>query len=251
MSLDIPLTKLVGVLTHMVKDEDVAQLLSKANSLLKLRNFADAEKLYSQILLVDEDNHIALHFSGVIQREGMRYDEAIVSLRRAVSLQPGNPFSCFELGNVYFESGQFDQAIICYEKAINLKNNFVDALNCLRLCLGKLERYERAENIFKSVVAIQPDYAYAWENLARLLEEQDRYSEAIHSYRCATKLEPVSFSAYLGLARLLKDEGDIFAAKSALEDLFSRSPELAASLMHVAEISQLGQSFSNEFFDLV
>ncbi|GAB4447566.1 MAG: OmpA family protein [Bacteroidia bacterium] len=86
------------------KDKEAEELLKKA--LEKDDNFLEAHSAYAQLLI-----------------EKKRYDEAIVHLKKAISINPEMyPINHFLLANLYMNNGDYANAFQSYQKFISFKN---------------------------------------------------------------------------------------------------------------------------------
>jgi tetratricopeptide (TPR) repeat protein len=125
----------------------------------------EAEKVLRDVLAKNPLDAIALNSLGYMFAErGVRLDEAVQLLQRALKIEPGNPSYLDSLGWAYFKQGNLEQADgPLTEAAEKLPENSViqDHLGDLRYRQGRLseaiEAWERAlkgdgESIDRSVI---------------------------------------------------------------------------------------------------
>src|ERR1700677_2029045 len=99
----------------------ISQALDLAVERHQSGRLADAEALYRQILAVQPGHSDALHLLGVIAHQTGRHDLALEWIRRAIVLDPKNPFAYSNLGEVCRTIGALDDAIANFRCAVKLK----------------------------------------------------------------------------------------------------------------------------------
>jgi len=168
--------------------EPTRDMVEEARKLFDLGRFADAEKLYQQIVEAAPDNYFALSNLGVTQIQSRKLSAAEVALRKAVTINPQDSFAATNLGIVYCKQGRFDDAIAALREAIAADENDHVAHNYLGVALGEKGLKSEAEEQLKSSVAIKSSYADAHFNLAVLYATseppskelaRDHYNKAI------------------------------------------------------------------------
>lgn len=87
-------------------------------------------------------------------RQG-RLDEALVTVREALALDPDNPETLNTLGRILREKGSLEEAINAFEKAIELKPDFPGALYNLSEALAANGEFEKSREIRKRALQSQ------------------------------------------------------------------------------------------------
>jgi len=123
----------------------------------------------------------------------------------------------------HLRAGRRDDAIVTLRVALRLDPDNVDALQTLaEAYLGDAERISDAEAMLRRVTTLAPSLASAWALLGTLLHETDRPAEAIECQRRVVELEPGNAASWAGL-------GAAYAKVSDMErsaDAYARSLEL-------------------------
>jgi predicted O-linked N-acetylglucosamine transferase (SPINDLY family) len=119
-----------------------------------------------------------------------RYDEAIASYDRAISLKPDYAEALSNRGNALQELKRFAAALANYDRAIALKPDYAEAFSNRGVCLEKLRRFNDALVSYDKAISLKPDHAEAFANRGRTLCELDRSDEALASYDRAIGLAP-------------------------------------------------------------
>ncbi|MBK8083072.1 MAG: tetratricopeptide repeat protein [Devosia sp.] len=116
----------------------------------------DAAGIYEAILAEDAHHASALHLRGVVHLQRGDNEQAAQSIRRSLSVAPGN----------------------------------AQALNNYGLALSGLRQMELAIDAFRAATRANPDSADAWANLGNALRRVERYPEAVAAYETALSLAP-------------------------------------------------------------
>ena len=143
-------------------------MVDQARKLFAQGRFADAEKLYQQIVDTAPNNYFALSNLGVTQIQGRKLSAAEVALKKAIEINPKDAFAATNLGIVYCKQGRFDEAIASLLEAVANDNKDHIAWNYLGICYGEQGFKGKAEEAFKRSIEIRDDYADAHFNLAVL-----------------------------------------------------------------------------------
>jgi tetratricopeptide (TPR) repeat protein len=194
------------------REQIEAELLKRARhgySLQQQGNLAEAEKIYREVLAVDESHFHATHLLGVVAAQVRAFEPAAELISRAISINPNDAVAHSNLGNVLMELQRYDEALASHRRAIALDPNYPFAYSNQANVLRELGRFDEALASCDQAIALQPDYAEAWSNRAGALTELRRFDEAIASYDRATALNPGLLNARLNKANLNLALGDL------------------------------------------
>lgn len=143
-------------------------MVEQARKLFNQGRFADAEKLYQQIVDSAPNNYFALSNLGVTQIQARKLSAAEVALKKAIAINPKDSFAATNLGIVYCKQGRFDDAVASLQEAVASDENDHIAFNYLGICYGEQGLKDKAEESFKRSIQIRDDYPEAHFNLAVL-----------------------------------------------------------------------------------
>ncbi len=90
-------------------------------------NFAEAERIYEDILRLQPNHPLALVQLGAIALQSGRTERGIALLRKALEFDPKSPAAHFHLGNGLKELGRLDEALASFDKSIALRADIPDA----------------------------------------------------------------------------------------------------------------------------
>ena len=76
--------------------------------------FERAEKVYRQVLKLDQDDPLAMSNLGVVLVELEKYQQAVTKYRRAIELDSENLDAYLGLANAYYLGGMLHKASVVY-----------------------------------------------------------------------------------------------------------------------------------------
>jgi Flp pilus assembly protein TadD/SAM-dependent methyltransferase len=217
--------------------------------------FAEAERLYREILASDERHADSLHLLGLIALQQRRFEDAAEQIRlairargdvpayhnnlgivllqgsdlaaaqarfeQALALNPAYAEASYNLGVALELQGRSDDARPHYARAQTLKPDYADALVAQAVALQRHGRSNEAMVLYRRALALHPGHVGACNNLGAALQTLDRLEEAMAQYRRALALDPLNADACnnlaSALARLDDFRGALEYARKALD----------------------------------
>ncbi len=167
-------------------------LLRSAYSLHRAGNFAEAARLYSELLRTDPEHYDAMYLLGFAQLQAERFEEAERTLAGAMRLRPSSPDAAFTRGIALQRLGRHEEAIACYDTLLALKPDHHEGWHHRAVARIMLQRYEDARRDLDEALALKPDYADALEHRGIALSMLGRHQEAAADYGAAIRLGMVS-----------------------------------------------------------
>ncbi len=137
---------------------------------------------------------------GLALHELQRFEEALASYDRALTVQPDYAEALQNRGNTLHELKRFEEALASYERALTLRPDYAKALQNRGNALKELKRFEEALASYDRALAVQPDYAEAHSNRGLTLYKLKRFEEALASYDRALAMKPDHAYALSGIA---------------------------------------------------
>ena len=127
------------------------------------------------------------------------YSKAASLYRRAVTISPRTPELWSNLGLMTFSAGQLDDSVVSLQRALKLNPNLVAPL----LFLGKIYLQEKkpaqALPYLVHAQSLQSTDGEVLRTLSKAYEELHREREAAITYGAATRVAPQDANAWLGL----------------------------------------------------
>jgi len=169
----------------------ISTLTNLSAVLIKLRKYAEAEKILEDILAIDKAVAQAWLNHGLIEKEkNSNYPKALEFFDKALGIDPRYPEAWLNRGAALFELGRHQDAIDSYHKAIAVKPGYADAYCNLGSALQRLDRMEDALASFDEAIKLDPGHAYAFQCRGDALDRLHRLDEALADFERAIKLTP-------------------------------------------------------------
>jgi tetratricopeptide (TPR) repeat protein len=160
-----------------------------------------------QKTLAMDDSHAPAHGNlSIIYLQNREYDKAIAEGERAVSLDPGSPFTAFAYGKALVYSGRPEEAIPLFEKAIRLNPLAPSPFyNHLGLAFRLTGRLEEAVALNKKSLLRAPNDFWVHAALASIYIEMGRDEEARAAAAEVLRISPKFSLELYDRTSLLKD----------------------------------------------
>ncbi|HEX5071203.1 MAG TPA: tetratricopeptide repeat protein [Vicinamibacterales bacterium] len=176
---------------------------------------ASAYRLIDEILAANSTNVEALVAKGQLLFSDGKADEALVSVRKAVTANPSSPLAHFVLGDILRSRYELDDATAAYKDALRASSSFAPA----NVALAKLSlnggRFAEAARYAQAAIDSVPGLAEAYLLLAQAQVVAGNASAAEAPIRLLTTAFPDSPAVQAELGRLLMAKGDKAGATSA------------------------------------
>ena len=114
---------------------------------------------------------------GVAFNDQKRSEEAIQSLKTAISLKYDFAEAYFNIGSVFYERADYRAAINNFQQALKFKPQYFDALNNLGSAFRGVGELEAALRSFERAVKINPNNASTYFNVGVILHDQGNNEE--------------------------------------------------------------------------
>ena len=178
------------------------EILNKALTLHKMGNLGEARLIYEQLLKKDQNNFELMNLLGVISLQQKKYDDAVIQISKAISINSNHHALYNNLGVTYKEMENYEDAIKNFKKAIEIKSDYAEAYNNLGIIFKKKNQYKEAYNNYKTAIELNPNYAEAYNNLGLLYGDTKRYEESIINFSKAIELNNNYIDAYKNRANI-------------------------------------------------
>ena len=149
-------------------------------------------------LIKNHPNDFELWFNrGVSLQRLQRYNDARISLEKAIALNPHDYFAWNNHGNSLLLQGKHYDSIVSYRKAVAIDPNKFNAIQNIGLAYQKLGKYKESLEYFDQATRldavkakVNKKVALVWSNRGFTLELMGRYNEALESYDKALEIDP-------------------------------------------------------------
>ena len=154
-------------------------------------------ELADKLIKKDPNHTIGWKAKARALREKGRVDEALISLEKAISLDPSCYAAWMYMGNISLAANNKNKAHLYYKKALEFSDeaiasnkNDVAAWITKARSLSDLEKYAKAVNCFDKAINLFSDESDLWSDKGFALSELQRYEEALASLDKALELNP-------------------------------------------------------------
>ena len=162
----------------------------QAVTLHQQSRFAEAERIYREVLQQEPTYFEALHLLGVVALQTAKAQESVELISKAIVLNPGLAAAHCNLGSALIALKRFTDAVECLDKAIALEPGLVEAHSNRAAALNALMQYQEALVSCDKAIALKSDHPEAHNNRADALINLGRYEEALKSCDTAVALRP-------------------------------------------------------------
>jgi tetratricopeptide (TPR) repeat protein len=209
---------------------DPASTQAKVQHGLRLHQqgrFADAERVYREVLQHAPNHFDALHLLGVLGLQAGRTEAGVELIASAIKQNPNSWGAHNNLGNGLRELGRLDAALGSFERAIALRPDFAEAQNNRGMVLQHLRRFDDALAGFERAIALRPDYAEAHNNRGVVLQELHRTTDARGSFDAAIASRPDYAAAHYNRGTVLQELRRFDEALASLDRAIALQPDHA------------------------
>lgn len=194
--------------------------LGQGDYTLALREFLDAEKLFTRDPLLHND-------LGLTYRAKDELDLAIDHFKKAIEIKPDYAPARNNLGTVYLAKEEWDEAIKCFRQ---LTGDLLYAtphypLSNMGFAYYKKKAYPRAEEFYLDALKIQPGFVYALRGLSKTYVAMERIADAVETLEKAVRALPRSPQLYFDLAHVYELSRDYSKARHAYDKVVELAPE--------------------------
>ena len=213
-------------------DPRVAGLFAAGLAHHQAGRLAQAETHYRDTLALQSDHADALHLLGVIASQIGRHDVAVDLIGRAIAHDQTSSLYYSNHGLALAGLRRFEEAIKSYDRALSLRPDNAEVLYARGNALVALERPHDALEAYRRAVLAKPDHAEALCNRGAVLAGLGRNDEALASYDCALAVAPGFGEALSNRGNALKALGRLDEALSSYDRALKARPDDAQALFN-------------------
>lgn len=176
------------------------ELIEDAIQLVRFQQYDLAlpyAKLSTQLA---SENYEGWFVLGSLLSQQENFDEAIIALQRAYTLNPNEAGILLSLGSVYFQKQDYEMAAQKLETALTLNPEAIDGLFDLGNTYLLLKRYSEAIEVYQKSVNIEPQFWPSINNIGLVHYEQGDSQKAIEYWQQATAVDDQATEPQLAIA---------------------------------------------------
>jgi Tfp pilus assembly protein PilF len=187
---------------------NIAALLDTAISQHHAGRFAEAEKLYREILTADPNCVDAWNLMGLLASQLNKHEVAIKCLHNALQFNPNSAEIHYNLGMALQGLHRFEEAIASYQRVVEIEPTHARAYNNIGTVLKDQSKFPEAVAYLNHTLELDPNMAQAYCNLGNILQAQSRWDDARPYFERAIALDPNFAAAHTNYAMVLLASGD-------------------------------------------
>jgi predicted TPR repeat methyltransferase len=197
----------------------------------------DALTVYGQVLKVQPQNAVVLHYSGVLANQIGEHDQAADLIEKSLKLVSDRADWYSNFGIVQQERGRLDEAIAAYNRAIELDPGHANAHSNLGVLLRATGKPVEAEEAYRTAIRLNPEHIEAYTNLGILLDTLKRSEESVACFCRVITLRPKHREARRHLAIAHCTLGEFGAAIKIFEEWLAEEPGDPIALHMLSAVS--------------
>jgi tetratricopeptide (TPR) repeat protein len=179
--------------------------LRQAVSLHQRGQWAEAQSLYEEILLIEPRQFDALHLLGVIALQAKNPRRALELIGKAIDVEASHAAAHSNRGSALEALGELEAALASYDRAVALGPDFAEAHYNRGNVLQALGRPEAALASYDRALALKGDLAEGHFNRGNVLHELGRHEAALASYDRAVAIRAGYAEAHCNRGLVLKE----------------------------------------------
>ncbi|MCR4440245.1 MAG: tetratricopeptide repeat protein [bacterium] len=147
-------------------EDNVPVLLVLAACYSELRRDEEADSVYTKILALDPENPTALNnYSYSLAERGIRLDEALLMVEKALQAEPENGAFLDTIGWVYFKLGDYQRALEKILKSVEVRPGSAEVIEHLGDVYEKLGELSKAQEYWQKALELDPSRTHLEQKL--------------------------------------------------------------------------------------
>jgi tetratricopeptide (TPR) repeat protein len=155
-----------------------------------------------------------------------QFNHAIEEYKSLLKDDPQNLEGWFQLGNLYYGTGQDKEAIDSYNKVLELEPKHIKTLTQLGNLSYDSSRYQQATDYYQQVLEQNPELTDVRVDMATMYHRLKKTDEALKQLREAIERDPQHAMARVNLGIVLKNgKQDYQGAISVWQEFLEKFPD--------------------------
>ncbi len=228
--------------------EKLNQVLKQLLLFYERELYDDAEKLSISIIDNFPENYFAWKVLGASLAKKKKFVEALRANQKAVTINPKDPQSHYNLAITLKEIGNFEESIKSYKEAIKIKPEYAEAYSNLGNLLKALGRVEEAESNYRKALIFKSDFAQPHYNLGLVLQELNKIKEAKECYIKAIKIKPDYAEAHNNLGIIFQGLGKLDESETKYREAIQINPDLSEAYSNLCDLLERANKIDKGLF---
>jgi tetratricopeptide (TPR) repeat protein len=164
------------------------------------------------------------------------FDAALRDCDQVSKLQPKNPMPYRIQGSIQLGRREYNDALLSLDRALALKKDFIEVLWAKAQVYHWQGKLKEALAVMDPLVAhLAPDHPESLNIRGDIYRNLGRWEDAARDYRRLIRLRPRAPDAYVSLARVYQKQGEPGKAKACYEKMVAADPGAAVVYLRRAE----------------
>lgn len=221
--------------------------VDRAETLIDEENFEEAVVALETAVSLDPENATALALLGGVRIEFEQYEQGIEEINKAIELDPDLEIAyvnrCTLLG---LSNGE--GALEACEQAVEIAPENADAQNGLGITLFNQGNTEEAITYFNEALRLNPEHPWAINNIGYSYIQLEQYENAIEALLQAIEVKPDNAQAHGNLGLAYGYNGDYEESLAAYQEGLRLEPSFVNYNIEIGilytELGQAGEAIS-------
>jgi len=205
---------------------------------MRAGQYFDAHVSCQQALVLDPNHAETMHLMGLLCLQSEQYEHAVEWIARALKQNP-KPEYLYRLGTTLRQQGRFEEALMSLDKAVQLRPDKAELWIGLGRVLGDLKRPADALLSFQHAFKLNPRQWEAAQEAGAVLGMLGRSEEALGYFRMCYELQPDHPATLKSLTSCLLSLKKREEALTENQRAYERNPGNAASCDNIGVILEL------------
>ncbi len=193
----------------------MTNFLQSAIALHQAGMMAEAENAYRLVLRAEPNNADALGLLGSVLSERKSHDEAILTIERAIAIDPQAALFYFYLGNACEKAGRFVQSEAAFLRATALAPQWAEAFYNLGNVQRVLKKTAEAKETYLKTLQLNPNHILCHNNLAHVYSTLMDYPSARKQLETGMAIAPDNTQLLFTLHDIAHEHNDFLGAFNA------------------------------------
>jgi tetratricopeptide (TPR) repeat protein len=203
--------------------------------LQKQGRYREAETCFREALGTDPHDAMSLFHLAICQHQQNRLEEGILTIQRAIALDPVNPYFHGVRSFLLTDQKKFVLALKAAEEAAALDPECVTAFTAKAAAFSGMEKWPEMEAAVREALALDPDDATAANQLALALRLQNKMAENAEQIRGMLMRDPEDAYTHSSAGWAALQQGDRAAAQTHFLEALRLQPDLESARQGLLE----------------
>ena len=195
-------------------DYEFKSLTQQAIFLARKGRFVESEKIYRFLISKGKFDYLTFHrLSGILERQN-KYQEAILSLKKAIELKYNYAEAYSEIGRIHLNNGELKISLDYFQTAIKYNPKLIGPYINIGNIFAKTEQNDNALNFYKKALKLKKDIPIAHFNIGIIYFKKNNLIDSEISYKRALSYDKNLISAKIELINIYLETFNLRDLKS-------------------------------------